>query len=72
MSVNALIRICREVARDHAFRAVTKSDPAPAIAGYDLTPVERKALLAGDAVTLHSIGQRFHDGLSGPLRLLRP
>jgi hypothetical protein len=56
MSVNALNRICREVARDHAFRAAMKSDPASAIAGYDLTPDERKALLAGDVVTLHNIG----------------
>ena len=56
MSVNALIRICREVARDHAFRAAMKSDPASAIAGYDLTPDERTALLAGDVVTLHNMG----------------
>lgn len=56
MSVNALNRICREVARDHAFRAAMKSDPAAAIAGYDLTPEERRALLAGDVVTLHNMG----------------
>ena len=56
MSVNALNRICREVARDHAFRAAMKSDPAAAIAGYDLAPDERKALLAGDVVTLHNMG----------------
>jgi aromatic-ring opening dioxygenase LigAB LigA subunit len=56
MSVNALNRICREVARDHAFRAAMKSDPASAIAGYELTPEERKALLAGDVVTLHNMG----------------
>lgn len=56
MSVNALNRICREVARDHAFRAAMKSDPAKAIEGYDLTREERAALLAGDVVTLHNWG----------------
>jgi hypothetical protein len=56
MSINALNRICREVARDHAFRATMKSDPAAAIVGYDLTLEERDALLAGDVVTLHNMG----------------
>lgn len=56
MSVNALNRLCREVLRDRAFRAAMKSDPVKAIAGYDLTPDERAALLAGDVVTLHNMG----------------
>lgn len=56
MSVNALNRICREVARDHAFRAAMKADPAEAIASYPLTPDERTALLSGDIVMLHKMG----------------
>jgi hypothetical protein len=56
MSVNALNRLCREVLRDHAFRAAMKDDPEKAIQSYDLTPEERRALLAGDVVTLHHMG----------------
>ena len=56
MSVNALNRLCREVLRDHAFRAAMKDDPEKAIQGYALTPDERKALLAGDIATLHNMG----------------
>jgi len=65
MSVNALNRICRDVLRDHAFRAAMKSDPATAIAKYDLTPEEQHALLAGDVVTLHALG--VNDFLMGYL-----
>ncbi|MCF8475785.1 MAG: hypothetical protein K9G60_02065 [Pseudolabrys sp.] len=56
MSVNALNRLCREVLRDHAFRAAMKDNPAKAVEGYDLTSAERQALLAGDVVTLHNMG----------------
>ena len=56
MSAHTINKICREVLRDHAFRAAMKSDPTKAIAGYDLTPDERRALLAGDVVTLHAMG----------------
>ena len=56
MSVNALNRICRDVQRDHAFRAAMKDNPEKAIEAYDLTPEERKALLAGDVATLHHMG----------------
>ena len=56
MSVNALNRLCREVLRDHAFRAAMKDDPERAIADYDLTPDERRALLSGDVATLHAMG----------------
>lgn len=65
MSVNALNRLCREVLRDHAFRAAMKSDPASAIAKYDLTPEERRALLAGDVAALHHMG--VNDFLMGYL-----
>lgn len=56
MSVHAINKICRQVLRDHAFRACMATDPAAALAGHDLTAEERAALLAGDVVTLHAMG----------------
>jgi hypothetical protein len=35
--VFAVNYLCRELLRDHAFRAAMKADPAAAIAKYDLT-----------------------------------
>jgi hypothetical protein len=56
MSIYAVNHLCREVLRDHAFRAAIKADPAAAIARYDLTDQERAALLAGDVATLYRLG----------------
>ncbi|MSO68411.1 MAG: hypothetical protein EXR03_08215 [Pseudolabrys sp.] len=56
MSAHTINKICREVLRDHAFRAAMKSDPASALAKYELTADARRALLAGDVVTLHAMG----------------
>jgi hypothetical protein len=56
MSTYAVNYLCREVLRDHAFRAAMKADPAAAIANYDLTPQERAALVAGDVATLYRLG----------------
>jgi hypothetical protein len=56
MSVYAVNYLCREVLRDHAFRAAMKQDPAAAITQYDLTEQERAALLAGDVATLYRLG----------------
>ena len=56
MSTYAVNYLCREVLRDHAFRAAMKADPAAAIAKYDLTPEERRALIAGDVATLYRLG----------------
>jgi hypothetical protein len=56
MSVYAVNYLCREVLRDHAFRAAMKQDPAAAIAKYDLTVEERRALLAGDVAALYRLG----------------
>lgn len=56
MSIIALHKLCRDVLRDHDFRARMKTDPASAVGKYDLTPEEKKALLAGDVVTLHKMG----------------
>jgi hypothetical protein len=51
MSIFAVNHLCREVLRDHAFRAAMKSDPAKALAPLDLSDDERRALLAGDVGT---------------------
>jgi len=56
MSVYAVNYLCREVLRDHAFRAAMKADPASAIARYDLSEDERQALLAGDVAKLYRMG----------------
>ena len=52
MSVFALNYLCRELLRDHEFRAAMKADPVKATSNYDLTEEERDALLAGDVATL--------------------
>jgi hypothetical protein len=56
MSIFAVNYLCREVLRDHAFRAAMKADPAKALAPLDLTDDERKALIAGDVGTLYRMG----------------
>ena len=56
MSVFAVNYLCREVLRDHAFRAAMKADPAKALAALDLTDAERKALIAGDVDALYRMG----------------
>jgi hypothetical protein len=59
MSVFAVDYLCREVLRDHAFRAAMKADPAKALASLDLTDAERSALIAGD------VGALFRMGVNG-------
>jgi hypothetical protein len=56
MSIFAVNHLCREVLRDHAFRAAMKADPAKALAGLDLTDEERRALVAGDVGALYRMG----------------
>lgn len=56
MSVFAVNYLCRELLRDHAFRAAMKADPAKALSGLDLTEDERRTLLAGDVGTLFRMG----------------
>jgi hypothetical protein len=56
MSIFAVNYLCREVLRDHAFRAAMKADPAQALAPLDLTGDERGALIAGDVGTLFRMG----------------
>jgi hypothetical protein len=59
MSVFNVNYLCREVLRDHAFRAAMKADPAKALAPLDLTDEERSALIAGD------VGALFRMGVNG-------
>ena len=56
MSIFAVNYLCREVLRDHAFRAWMKADPVTALAPLDLTDEERRALIAGDVDTLYRMG----------------
>ena len=57
MSVYAVNYLCREILRDHAFRAAMKADPAAAITRFDLSDEERQALLAGDVAKLYRMGE---------------
>jgi hypothetical protein len=56
MSMFAVNYLCREVLRDHTFRAAMKADPVKALAPLDLADEERRALLAGDVGTLFRMG----------------
>ncbi len=56
MSIFTVNHLCREVLRDHAFRAAMKADPATALAPLDLTDAERQALIAGDVGKLYRMG----------------
>ena len=56
MSILAVNHLCREVLRDHAFRAAMKADPAKAIGPLDLTDEERRGLLTGDVGALYRMG----------------
>ena len=56
MSVFAVNYLCREVLRDHAFRAAMKADPAKALTALDLTDAERRALVDGDVGALYRMG----------------
>lgn len=56
MSIFAVNHLCREILRDHAFRAAMKADSAKALAPLDLTEEERRALVAGDVGTLYRMG----------------
>jgi hypothetical protein len=56
MTIFAVNYLCREVLRDHDFRAAMKADPAKALAGLDLTDEERRSLIAGDVGALYRMG----------------
>ncbi|MFZ3359093.1 MAG: hypothetical protein WA177_10050 [Xanthobacteraceae bacterium] len=59
MSIYAVNYLCREVLRDHAFRAAMKADPPTALAPLDLSDDERRTLIAGD------VGSLFRMGVNG-------
>ena len=56
MSILAVDRLCRELLRDHDFRARMQADPKAALAELDLSEDERNALLAGDVARLYRMG----------------
>ena len=56
MSIFAVNHLCREILRDHNFRAAMKADPAKALGPLDLTGEERSALLAGEVGQLYRMG----------------
>jgi hypothetical protein len=56
MSIFAVNHLCRELLRDHGFRAAMKSDPGKALTPLDLTDDERQRLLAGDVGALYRMG----------------
>lgn len=56
MSVYAVNHMCRELLRDHKFRAAMKEDPAKALTSLNLTNEERDAVLAGDVAKLYRMG----------------
>jgi len=56
MSVYAVNHLCRELLRDHKFRAAMKNDPVVALSGLNLTNGEREAILAGDVAMLYRMG----------------
>jgi hypothetical protein len=56
MTIFAVNHLCREVLRDHVFRAAMKADPETALAPLDLTADERRALIAGDVGALYRMG----------------
>ncbi len=56
MSVFAVNYLCRELLRDHTFRAAMKADPGKALAPLDLSDDERRALLSGNVGALYRMG----------------
>jgi hypothetical protein len=56
MSIFAINHLCRELLRDHGFRAAMKANPAKALAPLDLSDEERRLLLAGDVGALYRLG----------------
>lgn len=56
MSRQALVEAVERASTDAAFRSQLESDPTSALAGYDLTSEERKALVSREATQLHALG----------------
>jgi hypothetical protein len=56
MSQEGLNKVIERASTDTAFRSELQSNPESALAGYDLAPEERAALMSGDTSTLSSLG----------------
>jgi hypothetical protein len=56
MSVYQVNKLCHRMLRDLEFRAAMKNDTAAAIAAYDVTDDEKRALIAGDVAHLFQKG----------------
>ena len=56
MSRAILAEVVGRASSDPAFRSQLQSDPASALAGYDLTGEERTALLNHDTAKLQALG----------------
>ena len=56
MSQQAIAQVVERASADAQFRAQLERDPDNALAGYDLSPEEREALLSGDNKQLHELG----------------
>lgn len=55
-SPDALSKVIERASADAAFRTRLTSSPASALAGYDLTPEERAAVMSGDSGSMSSLG----------------
>lgn len=56
MSIYEVHSICRAALKDESFRAALNENPEAALAGFDLQPAERQALLEGDVAALYAMG----------------
>jgi len=65
MSIYAVNLACRQLIKDKAYRRAMIDDPRRALAGFDLTDDERRAIMEGDVGHLYRAGA--HDFLLGYL-----
>ncbi len=56
MSQDAMAKVIERAGSDAGFRAQLQTSPESALAGYDLTPEERAAVMSGDSGELRSLG----------------
>jgi hypothetical protein len=56
MSKQAIAQVVERASADAKFRAQLERDPDNALAGYDLSPAERAAVLSGDDKQLRELG----------------
>ena len=56
MSQESLVQVVERASVDSVFRSQLRTDGQSALAGYDLSPEERAALLSGDTSRVASLG----------------